>query len=422
MDVNDMCANREVITGSDFKRMVTGAYSEFLLEYENINIVNRTARTDSSGVPGTNVLRTMAAAMQPLNDVQDDSIGGISRRVADAMLFGARGNAGVVMSQLFRGLARGLAGKYNATSSEFGKAFQYGILYAQRVIPENPDRPLISVAKGVAKGAYHAVRANLPISEILSTAIVAANKAAAEHGEDAGAKLVTVFLQGCLHGLGGHFVSPMMNFSLGVERREAPPNPAEDCVQPYCVQLTLQNSKADPADFEKVLAEKDHFVVVERSGHDMRLHLHTAHPGEEIEQAVGWGTFKDIQIINMSEPHSMKPTETLMKVAAIAAATHEGEAERLQQLGASIIIEGNLEASLSVGDFLNAAHSDMASSYVILANSDSMTLVLRQVKRVLGDRVEIVPCNSQREQEAALKLFDSNLSARENAKRMQEAE
>ena len=165
-----MTGNREVITGSDFKRMVSGAYSEFLLEYEEIN-----ALKGAGHMPGTHILRTMGAAVMPLSDTKDDSIGGLARRIATAAVFGARGSAGVVLAQMFRGLGKGLSGKYNATSSEFGKAFQYGILYAQRAVPEEPEQPLIMVAKAVAKGAYHAVRANLPISEILQAAIEAVN-------------------------------------------------------------------------------------------------------------------------------------------------------------------------------------------------------------------------------------------------------
>ena len=85
----------------------------------------------------------------------------------------AHGNAGVLISQILRGIAKGLAGKYDASSSVFGKSFQYGILYAQRAVNDEVERPLIITAKAVAKGAYNAVRANLPIAEILTEAIKA---------------------------------------------------------------------------------------------------------------------------------------------------------------------------------------------------------------------------------------------------------
>ena len=88
-----MSGIREVITGGDFKRMVSGAYSEFLLEYVNIN-----SQPGAGTLPGTHILRTMGAAIMPLSDAKDDSIGGLSRRVATAAVFGARGNAGVVFA------------------------------------------------------------------------------------------------------------------------------------------------------------------------------------------------------------------------------------------------------------------------------------------------------------------------------------
>ena len=141
-----MTGNREVITGSDFRRMITGAYSEFLLEYEGINQLQGTG-----SLPGTHVLRTIGAAVMPLRAVKDDSIGGLAQRAASGAVFGARGSAGVVLSQMFRGISKGLSGKYDATSSEFGKAFQYGILYAQRVIPDKTEQPIITLAKAVAK-------------------------------------------------------------------------------------------------------------------------------------------------------------------------------------------------------------------------------------------------------------------------------
>ena len=247
-----MTGNREVITGSDFKRMVTGAYSEFLLDYEEINQL-----PGAGNLPGTHVLRTIGAAVMPLRDVKDDSIGGLAQRVASGALFGARGSAGVVLSQMFRGISKGLSGKYDATSSEFGKAFQYGILYAQRVIPEKPERPIITMAKAVAKGAYHAVRANVPISEILAAAIAAGEKSLNELGrEDAGACIMVTFLKGCLKGLDGNFVSPAISLSLGLESRQPNmPDPRKDIVRPFCVRFAVKNTKINVEELKNLLKE-----------------------------------------------------------------------------------------------------------------------------------------------------------------------
>ena len=105
-----MAKDNEVITGTDYKRMIIGAYSEFILEYEQINQVKKNGRFFYCGMPGTDVLRTMGAAVLPLQDSVNESIGGLARRVADAAVLGARGNAGVILSQILRGQVIAMCG------------------------------------------------------------------------------------------------------------------------------------------------------------------------------------------------------------------------------------------------------------------------------------------------------------------------
>ncbi|MBQ7516140.1 MAG: DAK2 domain-containing protein [Schwartzia sp.] len=413
--------NREVITGSDFKRMVTGAYSEFLLEYETINQLDAKLRPQHVGRPGTDILRTMGAAVMPLAETKDDSIGGLARRVASAAILGARGNAGVVLSQIFRGLAKGLLGKFNATSSEFGKAFQYGILYAQRVLPEEPERPIVKAARAVAKGAYQAVRANLAISEILAAAI-AAGESPQENGalRDVGEEIMLVFLNGCQKGLNGNFVSPVLNFSVGTEgQRLGLPDPRQDVVHPYCLTFRVATAQAEADEVERHLQESASFVVVERQRGSLVIHLHTDHPGEVLEQIIGFGTLTEMRLNNMAEPHAMiLAHSSLMPVALLAVARDEKHAERLQKCGANLIALGGDDDIPSVGALVNAAHSDFAESYVMVSDGPRLNLVLQQVKRILGDRVEILVVQSSAEQEAAVRSFDRNLSAQANAERM----
>ena len=409
-----MSGNREVITGGDFKRMVAGAYSEFLLEYENINKMQGVGT-----LPGTHILRTMGAAVMPLADAKDDSIGGLSRRVATAAVFGARGNAGVVLAQLFRGISTGLAGKYDATSSEFGKAFQYGILYSQRVIPEKLEIPFITVAKAVAKGAYHAVRDEKPISEILEAAINAGKSAMQAHGQDdAGAYIMNSFLTGCLKGLDGNFVSPAVSLSLGISSGKDMPDPVKDIVRPYCVRLRVKNPTASIPELERQMNDLSSFSIVERLSGAIEVHFHTDHVGKALEQAVGWGPLREVKIVNMSESHTLPARDAVMPVAALAVAKDREEADRLQDAGASILITGSAEASPSIAEIVGAAHSDLASAYVLVASSMDYRLIFRQAKKLLGNRVELVLCESLEQTIEALKKFSATLTAAENAKNM----
>ena len=408
-------ANQEVITGSDFRRMVTGAYSEFLLEYERLNRLDKKLRPKHSGWPGTDILRTMGAAVMALGEAADDGIGAVARRTAAASILGARGNAGVVLSQIFRGLGKGLLGKFNATSSEFGKAFQYGILYAQRVLPEEPERPIVRAARAVAKGAYQAVRANLPILEILSAAVTAGERPLQE-----GEEIMLVFLTGCQKGLMGNFVSPALNFSVGSGgERLGLPDPREDEVRPYCLTFRIANDKMNPHELEEYLQQEASFVVVDARRGSVFVHLHTARPGLAIEKSMGFGAITDIRLADMSEPHAAAhPAAPLLPVALLSVAGDEARAERLQEAGANLIALGGDGNVPSVGALVNAAHSDLAETYIMVADGPRLNLVLPQVKRLLGDRVEVIAASGPAEQEAVLRLFDSKQSLAENVARM----
>ena len=416
--------NNEVITGADYKRMIIGAYSEFILEYDRINKVKKSGKFFYCGMPGTDVLRTMGAAVLPLADSVNESIGGLARRVADAAVLGARGNAGVILSQILRGLAKGLVGKFNATSQEFGKAFQYGILYAQKAVPEQKNRPIIVASKIMAKGAYHAVRACLPIIEILKAAIKAGEESFTEK-IDSGEMIMQVFLNGCLKGLIGEFVSPTLPFSnsFGVNRQENLTSPYDDMVRPYCVSFMVANPKLSVTLIEKELQEIGNFVVVERRFRNIFIHLHSEHPGKVLERAVGWGHIGEIHINIMAEPHAMAMVQQnfLLPLALMTVAPSKEAGLRLQEAGATVILDGSDPSGPSVEEIVNAAHSDIANKYIILTDTEHIRLVVHQARRILGERVEVVIADGDDEQIQAVRAFFPEDDIMSNVARMKHA-
>lgn len=402
----------EVITGNDYRLMIMGAYSELILSYEEIN---QTAKTKESG---TQVLRTIASTVLPLASAKDMSIGGLSRRASTAARLGARGNSGVVVAEFLRGISKGLQGKHDATSSEFGKAFQYGILHAQRVIKGGYEPPMITVAKAVAKGAYQLVRKKRPIAEILVAAITAGEIASKNLAEkDAGASLMVTFLKGCLKGLDGNFVSPYSSLTLPITQGDSPPNPKDDLVRPYCVRFRARNSKITEEELSAELKDFGDNAIVERRENGIFVHIHTDHPGTLLEWAVGLGPLREIHITNMSEPHALGINSALFDVAVIAAPP-EGDEEKLQQAGAHIIVKSKKNRLISVEDLLRASHSDLAMSYVMVSARKDDAMVFRQAKYLLEDRVELILAENTQDAVKAVKLFNETLSAKENAAKM----
>lgn len=427
-----MTINKEVITGNDFKRMIAGAYNEFSLQHEKINQLNVFPVPD--GDTGTNMLRTLGAVARAVAESQEEGIGSIAKRAADSAIMGARGNSGVILSQIFRGLGRGLAGKHEVTSAGLGKAFQYGVLYAYRAVSKPVEGTILTVAKGIAKGAYHAVRADLPISDILETAIEAGNVELKRTPEllpalksagvvDAGGQGLIVFLQGCLQGLGGDFASPSLDFEMSYKAAKIMPRLEFEIAHPYCTEFMVKNTKATVAEVKKVLTEMGDSVVIADGGEVLKVHIHTGHPGLVLECAVGWGTLHDIKIDNMADQHrstlvSEVSNKEKVKTAIITVAAGDGLADIMKNLGAHMTILGGQSMNPAVEEFIDAVHRDIAEKYIILPNNSNIILAAAQVKKLLGDRVEIVPTVNTPQGLAALVAFDDAADIAENVQKM----
>ena len=155
-----------VINGRDIKNMLLGAYGAFAQSYKQIDDLNVFPVPD--GDTGTNMMRTMEAVHRAVTPLDTESAAAVGAAAAKSAIMGARGNSGVILSQLLRGIGRGLAGKERVTGNELGKAFQFGILYAYRSVAKPVEGTILTVARGIAKAAYHAVRRGEDFVEILT--------------------------------------------------------------------------------------------------------------------------------------------------------------------------------------------------------------------------------------------------------------
>ena len=423
----------EQITGNDYRNMIVGSYQTFMRESEEINSLNVFPVPD--GDTGTNMLLTLAAVVRSIRDAKDSSIGALSKRAADSAIMGARGNSGVILSQIFRGIARGLAGKEYATSAELGKSFQYGVLYAYRAVSKPVEGTILTVAKGIAKGARRAVRDGLTFVDVLIHAIEAGEAVLAKTPEllpvlkaagvvDAGGKGLTVFLRGCLEGLGEAYTGPEADFkkslqSVFTQQEEV------NLAHPYCTEFLVKNCVMSAADVKNKLISMGDSLVVAEGCNCMKVHIHTARPGVILEAAMVWGTLHDIKIDNMADQHQNRldikgPDQAAKNITIISVAAGVGLAEIMMQMGADLIIMGGQTMNPPVEDFMDAVHRGNGDKYIILPNNKNIILAAEQVKKLLGDRIEIVPTTNAPQGLAALVAFDPELDLRSNALRMTE--
>lgn len=423
----------ELISGSDFRRMIAGAYRTFMREHEYINNLNVFPVPD--GDTGTNMLLTLGAVAKALGDITEGDIGAASKRAADSAIMGARGNSGVILSQLFRGIARGLAGKEQATSSGLGKAFQYGVLYAYRAVTKPVEGTILTVAKGIAKGAHQAVRDGRPFADILIAAIAAGESELQRTPEllpalkaagvvDAGGYGLLVFLRGCLDGLNGEYAGPESEMARELILADGV---SAEVVHPYCTEFIVKPCSITVKEARRVLSPLGDSLIVAEGTELLKVHIHTAQPGRVLESAITWGTLHDIKIDNMADqkehhagatgkvPAGAKPA------ALICVAAGEGLTAMLRELGADFIITGGQTMNPSVEDMVDVIHTGKAERYILLPNNKNIVLAATQVQKLLPDRVSIVPTVNIPQGMAALLAFDPQQDVAANVRRMTEA-
>jgi len=425
-----MASSKETITGGDLRRMIAGAYNAFLLEHENINKLNVFPVPD--GDTGTNMLLTLGAVARAVAEAPERGLDCLSKRAADSAIMGARGNSGVILAQIFRGIARGLSGKEQADSSEVGKAFQYGVLYAYRAVAKPVEGTILTVAKGIAKGAHRAVRDGLPFYEILEAAIKAGEEELARTPEllpslraagvvDAGGKGLIVFLKGCLEGMGGVYIGPESDIDRTL--KAAVPDAEFDIARPYCTEFIIKNCNVSSAEVKRKLQQMGDSLVVADGTAVIKVHIHTDRPGTVLDSAITWGTLHNIKIDNMADQHTgsqLRAVPAKSRLAVISVAAGEGMARIMREIGATIIIPGGQTMNPAVEDFIVAVHSDVADQYIILPNNSNIMLAAAQVKKLVGDKVEIVPAMNIPQGLAALVAFAPDEGLDSNVARMKE--
>lgn len=421
----------ETIDGKDFARMITGAQQAFLREHQMINSLNVFPVPD--GDTGTNMLLTISAVARSVAEAPDSGIGALAKRAADSAIMGARGNSGVILSQIFRGIARGLAGKQEATSSAVGKAFQYGVLYAYRAVSRPVEGTILSVAKGIAKGARRAVRETVPFADILQEAIAAGKEALQRTPDqlpvlkqagvvDAGGQGLITFLSGCLEGMEGVSAGPDASWDQTLQLT-VPAVEEFDIVHPYCTEFVVKNSAVTREEAHTLLEAQGDSLVLAASSDVLKVHIHTAHPGAVLETALTWGTLHGIKIDNMADQHrqnTIAPSAAKYPIAVIAVASGEGFADMMKKLGAQMVIGGGQTMNPPVEDFIAAVHQGQAEKYIVLPNNKNIILAANQAGKLLRDRVTVVPTVNLPQGLAALMAFDSAKTIEENVARMTE--
>lgn len=423
---------KQIIGGKEFRTMLLGAYHSFEKNFETINNLNVFPVPD--GDTGTNMLHTMTSVAKALSAMKDDdSVGEMGAQMSRAAIMGARGNSGVILSQLLRGIGKGVAGKKTVDTIGIGKAFQYGILYAYRSVANPVNGTILSVARAMAKGTYGVNRNSENLEEILTTLIRCGEEELARTPDqlpalkaagvvDAGAQGLICFFKGCLSGLRGEdcAVIEVVNSAPKITPTDEEPL---DLEFPYCTEFIVKDAHVTKEEVQNALKDMGNSMIVAVIEDIVKVHIHSKQPGKVLLQAQTWGTLHDMKIENMIDQHNERlfeqPVQAVPKkkgrIGVLTVAPGKGLADMMLKMGAAGIISGGQSMNPSVEDFVNIINLGEYDEYIILPNNKNIILAAEQVRKLLGaSKVNYVSTTNMAQGLSALLHFDPNRSAEEN--------
>jgi len=430
------------ITGQDFREMFACATAWLEKCASDVDALNVFPVPD--GDTGTNMLLTLNSSMEEAYRAPDNSSSAIAQALAKGALMGARGNSGVILSQILRGLAQGIAGKESLTGADFASALQEASVMAYKGLSNPVEGTILTVTKDAAAAARKLVEEGDPdLTEVFEIVVQAANESVAntpallpilkESGVvDAGGQGFYTILEGALHYLKGEaeqirFRKPQMIVS-SVPLSGRPPEMIAADEEPfgYCTEFMLKGEKLNTEKISSRLEKKGESLIVVGDESTARIHIHTLDPGNVIHIATGLGTVHQVSIRNMDEQHRdflemQKDKAPAVDMAIIAVVTGDGLAEVFTSLGVTAIVPGGQTMNPSTRDILQAVESVASDKVIVLPNNKNIVLTAEQVHTLTEKDVEIVATETIPQGVAALLALDYEADLETNASIMRQA-
>jgi len=441
------------LNANDFKKMILGANHFFERKKESINALNVFPVPD--GDTGTNMSMTLKAAVEGSIQYKGQSIGELSEIVASNALMGARGNSGVILSQIFKGLARGLRNKDTISPAELSKAFQYGVVYAYKAVSKPVEGTILTVAREMARGIRRAVVKGGNLYDSIEEAIESGKEALEKTTEmlpvlkkagvvDAGGLGLLVFFEGCLFALKRSF-NEIMTYKEKEPREKAVPDAdsvfqstAEplDLDYPYCTEMIIKSDSGYFGSLKENLASCGDSLLVVTDSRAAKIHIHTACPDLVLQTALQYGTLHDIKIENMHDQHkeAFAPTPAIENtiilpgdnrqekgaVGIVAVSFGKGFREVFLSLGVDEVVFGGQTMNPKVEDLVNAVDNLTQEAAIILPNNKNIIMVAEQVKILTDKKVEVLETRSLPEGISALLAYRTAATLEDNFASMQQ--
>ncbi|WP_238899199.1 DAK2 domain-containing protein [Clostridium sp. YIM B02500] len=433
------------INGHDFYNMVVNASNKLLEQSDFVNALNVFPVPD--GDTGTNMSMTFKAAVKEIEDMDSDSIGEISKKLAKGALMGARGNSGVILSQILRGFSKGLEGKKEVDIKEFAVAFSEGSKSAYKAVMRPTEGTILSVIRAAAEAAVSSDAKDMvgfmeeitvKSKEMLDRTpelLPALKKAKVV---DSGGMGLYIILRGMFEALKNDIKAELSDIKIsGANGTLAKSTEEIDIKFGYCTEFIILGDAKRAQDFQNEIESLGDSMIVVGYDDVIKVHIHTNDPGLVLSKAVAIGELSKIKIDNMREEHrellinTKELTETSSedevgdgekkKYGFITVAMGDGISNIFKDLGIDYVIEGGQTMNPSTQDILDTVEKINAEHIFIMPNNKNIIMAANQAAEISSKNILVVPTTTIPQGIACATMFNHDSEVEENFTNLKDA-
>jgi uncharacterized protein len=446
-----------VITSLDGKRfaeMVISGANNLSTNAKMVDALNVFPVPD--GDTGTNMNLSMTSGAKEVQKNVQDHIGNVASSLAKGLLMGARGNSGVILSQLFRGFAKSIENKESISSEEFATALEAGVTSAYKAVMKPVEGTILTVAKDASKKAIQVAKKQKDISLLMEEIIKEAKASLSRTPEllpvlkevgvvDSGGQGLVCVYEGFLAELKGEAlptINAQMTDLVNAEHHKSVQSfmNTEDIKFGYCTEFMVKFEKdklqAHPFSEDTFRNDLDHYgdsLLVISDDELVKVHIHSEKPGDVLTYGQQYGSLIKLKIENMREQHSSivgKTHNTLntnqtvkekQEYGIVAVSMGEGIAELFKSIGANAIIEGGQTMNPSTEDLLKAIKEANGKNIFILPNNKNIIMAAEQAAEVAEEDVVVITSKTVPQGMSALLAFNPSGKLEDNKKAMSDA-
>ena len=437
-----------IIDGGIFRRMILSAAASLQMQKQRINELNVFPVPD--GDTGTNMCMTLGAAVRLLQQPKQMDVGRVAGGAASALLRDARGNSGVILSLLFRGMSKSLKGAETCTGAEFAAALAEGVEAAYKAVMKPAEGTILTVSRLAAAAAVEKAEVCDEPEAVLEAAVEAAKAALAETVNqnpvlkkagvvDAGGKGWLLILEGMLAALRGQDIEMPTEEQAGDVKDAADFSDfaTEDITFTYCTEFIVsRQSEKDPEMLRSFLSGLGDSLVLVDDEEIIKVHVHTNQPGIALQEALEYGYLVKVKIENMRLQHTEKLLEKqemaqqqqTEPVAApekpfgvVSVCAGDGLAAVFRDLGCDQIVSGGQTMNPSTQNILSAINRTPAETVFVFPNNKNIIMAAEQTIPLTEKTVIVIPSKTVPQGVTALLSFDPDGTAEANTEAMTEA-